>query len=159
MKIAFGTQTIDLAATGKGYSASLGDKAAYVEVVADENGRLEMLIDGRHVSAYVTADGEKRWVTVNGRTAMLTKASGARRKAMAAEHAGQLTAPMPGQVRAVNVGVGDTVTKGQTLLVVEAMKMEIRVQAPRNGVVKTLFVKAGQTVEREQSLIEIVETS
>ena len=65
---------------------------------------------------------------------------------------------MPGQVRAVNVSEGDAVTKGQTLLVLEAMKMEIRVHAPRDGVVKKLLVKQGQTVEREQILIEIVDT-
>jgi biotin carboxyl carrier protein len=64
---------------------------------------------------------------------------------------------MPGQVRALNVSEGDAVTKGQTLLVLEAMKMEIRVQAPRDGSVKKLFVKQGQTVEREQVLIEIDE--
>jgi pyruvate carboxylase subunit B len=64
---------------------------------------------------------------------------------------------MPGQVRAVNVQAGDPVTKGQTLLLLEAMKMEIRVQAPMDGVVKRLIVKQGQTVEREQVLIEIEE--
>jgi len=58
-------------------------------------------------------------------------------------------------IRAVNVSEGESVTKGQTLLVLEAMKMEIRVQAPVDGVVKKLFVKQGQTVEREQMLIEI----
>jgi biotin carboxyl carrier protein len=62
---------------------------------------------------------------------------------------------MPGQVRAVNVGEGDTVTKSQTLLVIEAMKMEIRIHAPRDGKVKKLFVQQGQTVERDQVLVEI----
>ena len=62
---------------------------------------------------------------------------------------------MPGQVRAVNVSEGDSVTKGQTLLVLEAMKMEIRIQSPMDGAVKKLLVKHGQTVEREQMLIEI----
>ena len=65
---------------------------------------------------------------------------------------------MPGQVRAVNVNEGDAVPKGQTLLVLEDMKMEIRVQALQNGLVKKLLVKQGQTVEREQMLIEIVDT-
>jgi biotin carboxyl carrier protein len=55
----------------------------------------------------------------------------------------------------VNVSAGDAVTKGQTLLVIEAMKMEIRIQAPMDGVVKTLSVKQGQIVEREQVLVEI----
>ena len=45
--------------------------------------------------------------------------------------------------------------KGQTLLVLEAMKMEIRIQAPRDGKVMKLLVKQAQTVERDQILIEI----
>jgi biotin carboxyl carrier protein len=66
---------------------------------------------------------------------------------------------MPGQIRAVKVNEGDVVTKGQTLLVLEAMKMEIRIHAPGDGRVKELFVKKGQTVEREQVLMNIVDTS
>jgi biotin carboxyl carrier protein len=57
----------------------------------------------------------------------------------------------------VNVGEGDAVTKGQTLLVLEAMKMEIRIHAPHDGIVKKLFVNQGQTVEREQVLIDVEE--
>ncbi|HEY2981092.1 MAG TPA: biotin/lipoyl-containing protein [Anaerolineales bacterium] len=165
MKLVFNDNTsahsVDLSASasGKSYRVRIADRTTELSLLNAENGRLEMLVDGRHVSAYVTVDGEKRWVTVNGRTAVLTKASGVTHKTAASDHPGQLTAPMPGQVRAVNVSVGDMVTKGQTLLVVEAMKMEIRVQAPRDGVVKRLFVKEGQPVEREQVLIEIVETS
>jgi biotin carboxyl carrier protein len=64
---------------------------------------------------------------------------------------------MPGQVRIVNVNAGDLVTKGQTLLVLEAMKMEIRIQAPQTGKIKAVLVKPGQTVEREQILIEMAE--
>jgi biotin carboxyl carrier protein len=62
---------------------------------------------------------------------------------------------MPGQVRAVNVSEGDDVKKGQTLIVLEAMKMEMKIEAPSDGVVKSLLVKAGQTVEREQMLIVV----
>ena len=64
---------------------------------------------------------------------------------------------MPGQVRAVNFSEGEAVMKGQTLLVLEAMKMEIRIQSPMDGTVNKLLVKQGQTVEREQILIEIVD--
>jgi pyruvate carboxylase len=62
---------------------------------------------------------------------------------------------MPGQVRSVAVGVGDAVKKGQTLLTMEAMKMEIRIQALKDGLVKAVHVTQGQTVEREQILIEM----
>ena len=60
-------------------------------------------------------------------------------------------------MRAVQAAEGDLVEAGQTLLLLEAMKMEIRVHAPRDGTVKKLFVEQGQTVEREQLLIEVQE--
>ena len=122
-----------------------------------ERGQVELLIDGQRVTAYVSSDGAKRWVTINGQTVILTKSSGARNRGKGGghDHASELAAPMPGLVRSVNVELGESVSKGQTLLVLEAMKMEIRIHAPREGVIKKLSVKQGQTVEREQVLIEI----
>ena len=157
MKITFETQTIDLtpAGSGKRYRATIGDKTVNVEITNTESGRLDLLIDGERVTAYVSADGAKRWVTINGQTAVLTKSSGAKRRGAGHEHASELAAPMPGQVRGVNVSEGDLVTKGQTLLVLEAMKMEIRIQAPFDGVISSISVKSGQTVEREQILVKM----
>ena len=64
---------------------------------------------------------------------------------------------LPGTVRAVNVAESETVEQGQTLLVLEAMKMEIRIQSPIDGVVARLAVVEGQTVEREEVLVEVDE--
>ena len=157
MKINFENATLDLIPSGKNYNVSVGEKSSFVEIIRSENGKLDLLIDGKHVSAYVSSDGAKRWVTVNGQTFVLTKSSGTKRGGGKHEHSGELSAPMPGQVRAVNVKEGDAVTKGQTLLVLEAMKMEIRIQAPRDGIVSSVSVEVGQTVEREQSLVKIVD--
>jgi biotin carboxyl carrier protein len=144
--------------SGKSFRVHLGEKTVEVEILQAKDGKLELLIEGKQITAYVSSDNAKRWVTVNGRTLLLTKSSGAQPRGAAHHHAaGELTAPMPGQVRAVNVSEGESVTKGQTLLLLEAMKMEIRVQAPRDGVVKKLSVQQGQTVEREQLLVEIAE--
>jgi biotin carboxyl carrier protein len=152
------TTSLNLTASGKSYRAVIGDETLNVEILQAEDGKLDLLIDGKRITAYVSSDGPKRWVTINGQTFMLTKSSGAVRRGHGGHHAaGELTAPMPGQVRAVNVSEGHAVTKGQTLLVLEAMKMEIRIHAPQDGMVKKLFVKQGQTVEREQMLIEIDE--
>lgn len=162
MKVTFDSQTLDLtpSGSGKSFRATIGDRTAEVEIIHAENGKLDLRIDGQRVTAYVSADNTRRWVTVNGQTSVLTRSSGAQRRGHAGHHAAgalRVTAPMPGQVRAVNVDEGEAVTKGQTLLVLEAMKMEIRIQAPRDGTVKKLFVRQGQTVEREQILIEIEE--
>ncbi|MET9497668.1 biotin carboxylase N-terminal domain-containing protein [Streptomyces sp. NPDC006552] len=66
--------------------------------------------------------------------------------------AGSLTAPMPGTVTVVKVAVGDEVTAGQSLLVVEAMKMEHVIAAPHAGVVTELDVTPGTTVAMDQTL-------
>ena len=157
MKIVLNQTVIDLTPQGKSYRVTMGDKTIEVEIVrADvERGKLELLVDDERVTAYVSSEGAKRWVTINGRTIALTKAAGTSRKGSSHDHASDLTAPMPGQVRSVNVVEGEAVKKGQTLMALEAMKMEIRIQAKNDGTVKKIFVKQGQTVEREQVLIEI----
>ena len=161
MKFAFDhsseTIPIDLVPLGKSYRATIGEKTVDVEILQAKDGKLNLLVDGKRVTAYVSSDNAKRWVTVNGQTCVLTKSSDAQRRSTGHDHTSELIAPMPGQVRAVNVVEGETVTKGQTLLVLEAMKMEIRIQAPRDGKVMKLLVKQTQTVEREQILIELEE--
>ncbi|AVH58609.1 MULTISPECIES: ATP-binding protein [Streptomyces] len=74
-----------------------------------------------------------------------------------AAHAGadSLTAPMPGTVTVVKVAVGDDVTAGQSLLVVEAMKMEHVISAPHAGTVSELDVTPGTTVAMDQVLAVI----
>lgn len=74
-----------------------------------------------------------------------------------AAHAGadSLTAPMPGTVTVVKVAVGDEVTAGQSLLVVEAMKMEHVISAPHAGTVAELDVVPGATVAMDQVLAVI----
>jgi biotin carboxyl carrier protein len=160
MKLTFdyGSRTfsVDLAPSGKSFRASMGKEFLTAGIRSAENGRLDLSIDGRIVAAYISTEGAKTWVTLNGRTVLLAKAAGAGR-GPGREPAGSLAAPMPGQVRSVNIRAGESVRKGQTLLVIEAMKMEIRIQAPKDGVVRVLRVKQGDTVEREQILIEVTE--
>jgi biotin carboxyl carrier protein len=158
MKTTFNTQTIEINPSNDGYVATLENKNIFIKVIRVDlqNGKMDLLIDDKRVIAYVSSDGAKRWVTINGQTLMLTKTSGAK-QGVRHDHAGGLTAPMPGQVRSVTVSEGDVVKKGQTLLTMEAMKMEIKIQALSDGVVSSVLVKNGQTVEREQILVEIVE--
>ena len=67
----------------------------------------------------------------------------------------KVTCPLPGTVIAINVKEGDTVAAGQTLLVLEAMKMENNIDAERGGVVKQILVSAGSTVMEGDVLIVI----
>ncbi len=90
--------------------------------------------------------GEKFSFTIN---------DGRQFESSAAAHGGGLTTPLPGVVVSVAVKEGDTVTAGQTLLVIEAMKMEHAIKAPRAGTVKTLKHGVGDRVREGSTLAEI----
>ena len=59
----------------------------------------------------------------------------------------QITSPMPGNILAVNVAAGDTVRKGQVLMILEAMKMENEIMCPCDGKIVSVSVTKGATVE------------
>jgi biotin carboxyl carrier protein len=153
------TFSFELNPTVNNLSAQFGTQVVDVSLISTEAGQIDLLIDGKPVRAVISRDKEKRWVTVNSQTLLLTKSSGARKNSQSGGHpAGQLVTPLPGQVRAVQITEGQLVTKGQTLLIVEAMKMEMKIVAPFDGVIKTLSVQVGQTVERDQVLGFVIES-
>ena len=65
----------------------------------------------------------------------------------------KVDAPMPGNILNIKVSAGDSVSKGDVLLVLEAMKMENDIVAPQNGTVASINVSKGDTVEAGQTLI------
>jgi acetyl/propionyl-CoA carboxylase alpha subunit len=68
---------------------------------------------------------------------------------------GAVTAIMPGKIIRVLAGEGDEVTEGDVICILEAMKMENELKAPKSGLVKALHVRAGQDVEAGAVLAEI----
>ena len=69
--------------------------------------------------------------------------------------AGSVNAPMPGTILRVNKNVGDSVNAGESVVVLEAMKMENDISSPKAGVVKALYVNKGDTVASGQVLFEV----
>jgi biotin carboxyl carrier protein len=65
----------------------------------------------------------------------------------------EIKAPMPGLVLSLNVSLGDSVAQGDSLLVLEAMKMENIIKSPSDGIVKSIEVVSSQAVEKNQVLI------
>jgi biotin carboxyl carrier protein len=103
---------------------------------------------------YAVASGGVVWVFHDGAVhEMATDEAGGRRRTARAH--GALTAPMPATVVAVKVGPGDAVRAGDTLIVLEAMKMELPVRAPGDGTVKTVHCRPGDLVQPDVSLIDL----
>ena len=103
-------------------------------------------------TVYFELNGQSREITVRDLSVKIATVQ--RRKAQP-DKLGQIGASMPGNVTKVLVKAGDTVKKGEHLLVTEAMKMETAIQAPENGVVKEVCVKAGDAIEPGDLLIEL----
>ncbi len=67
-----------------------------------------------------------------------------------------ITAPMPGAVVSVNVASGDSVNEGDVLAIIESMKLETALKAPRNGIIEAVSYEPGQTFERDAVLVKLV---
>jgi 3-methylcrotonyl-CoA carboxylase alpha subunit len=108
------------------------------------------------VLAHAILDGDAIWVHANGRTFVADVASGTsprRTRGSGDEHA--LTAPMPAAVRAVLVEIGQDVEAGDLLIMLEAMKMELPVRAPRAGTVRAIHCRPGDLVQPGPALAEL----
>jgi acetyl-CoA/propionyl-CoA carboxylase biotin carboxyl carrier protein len=119
----------------------------------DAGGGVLVTLDGQTSRYAYAEDGEVVWLGRHGAAWSFRELERlqAQRHALVAG-GGPLVAPMPGTVTVVHVGEGETVRAGQTLLVVEAMKMEHPITAPVDGTVTTLHVRPGQQVGMEQAL-------
>ena len=140
------------------YRATIGGRIYQFTAEAIEKGwALAFRENGRRITPHVVTEGDTHSVHVGGETISLTRPSQrkGRRAAAAGAHSGDVTAQMPGQVREVLVAEGDAVARGQALIILEAMKMEVRAVAPADGTVKHILVATGGVVKRGQLLAVI----
>lgn len=113
---------------------------------------------GRRHTALVHADGDRRSVFVDGAVFEIELSTGARRHPPARHHHESLTAPMPATVVEVVADRGAAVKRGDTVLILEAMKMELPVRAPRDGVVEAVHCRAGDLVQPGVPLVDLDES-
>lgn len=138
------------------YQAKIGDRTLMVQAQPLNEGGWLLALGNQRLVVYSAAAQNTRFISLDGRDYTLTvPEKPSERRTRRAARSGDLTAQMPGQVMAVPMAEGDSVARGQTLVLLEAMKMEIRVTAPVDGQVKRLLVKVGDVVERGQLLLEI----
>lgn len=152
------TVQLEQQANGR-YKAYIDDRDYEVDVRRLPTGQINLVINGQTLRTFYESDNNKTHFVAlrQGNTQHYTfkTALTSNTRKRAAASAGHIEAQMPGQVIELHVQEGDHVTEGQTLLILEAMKMEIRVSAPTSGVVQKLFASQGSTVERGQQLVDI----
>lgn len=149
---------VTLERSGDGFRALVNGVAYAVEVLDRQPGVLSLRFDGRPLTFYWAQDGSRKWISQGGCTYWLDPpAQRASQRGGEGDGNTAVRAPMPAQVLAVQVASGDPVERGQVLLLLEAMKMEIQVKSPAAGRVNRLLAAVGQTVDRDQLLVEIGE--
>ena len=147
------TYTLDMVEQSDGqYAVTIGKRTIPLHVQSLPDGGYRFQLDGESHTVYTASDKDQRYIQTDDAAYILTvPTKSARRKTASAGD--ELVAQMPGQVTAVLVKAGDDTTRGQTLLILEAMKMEIRVTAPADGRVGQILVQQGAVVERGQRLV------
>jgi len=149
---------VSLGLSGSGFYALIDGTRHELEVLDRQPGQLSLRFDGRPLTVHWADDGSRKWLSVGGCTYALDRPVSRSSSSVGTSNgAAAIRAPMPAQVRAVQVAAGERVSNGQVLLLLEAMKMEIQIKAPADGLVNRLMVVAGQTVDRDQVLVEIGE--
>ena len=123
------------------------------------HGRFRVGAGDRTLLAHAVDDGDTRWVFVDGEVIRLElEAPGARRRRAATGHE-SLSAPMPATVVRVLAAPGDRVARGATLVVLEAMKMELPLRAPHDAVVEAVRCVEGELVQPGVPLVDLDETA
>jgi biotin carboxyl carrier protein len=127
---------------------------AEINVVSLGAGAFRVSTGTRNRIAYVAGPSSARWVFLDGRVYVVDQSQRGRVKKRRHEDIG-MAAPMPATVVAVNVEPGQRVTKGDLLVMLEAMKMELPVKAPRDAVVRAIACRPGELVQPGMPLLEL----
>jgi biotin carboxyl carrier protein len=122
-----------------------------------------LIVDGRSHEAYAAQDDDTWQVLLRGRLYPITVEDEREKRLRSAAGGGvaetgefHLKAPMPGLVVSIPVEEGQTVKRGQVLLVLESMKMQNELKSPRDGTIGRMRVKAGEKVEQKQTLLSVM---
>ena len=136
--------------------------------MAEEHGTWSVEPIGTGTGAYRISDGarsrlawaagppEARWVFLDGRAYVIdtTRPSRALKRPRGGDH-GALAAPMPATVVTINVEPGQRVSRGDVLILLEAMKMELPIKSPRDATVATIACSPGELVQPGAPLLEL----
>lgn len=154
---------VTVTADGDGrYTVKVEDREYSVDLTEPQPNLFSLLLDGTSYEVGVDLEGEDCSLYVYDQFFQL-KVLDPRRLALlgkgGTDQVGgriEITSPMPGKVVKLLAGTGDDVTKGQGIVVVEAMKMENELKSPKDGTITEILVEEGQAVDAN-ALLMVVE--
>jgi len=156
-KLGEAEHNVALSRAREAYCLHVGDSLVPIDLKTSPDGRTWLTVGTRHVEVVIATRGDEVFVHLDGEAHALRYRHPLERLAAQAGGGANdlIRAPMPGSIVSVNVKAGDTVSKGQTLLVMESMKMETTLVAPRDGAVAEVQYEKGQTFERDAILLKL----
>ena len=131
---------VDFLNLGGSLFSLITENKSFEAVIDDEEGRIDVMMRGRLFEAQVL---DERAMLLMQRRGGLTVSSG------------EVHAPMPGLIVEVAAVLGGEVAQGQTVIILESMKMQNELKSPIDGLVRAIHVEAGQAVDKSDLLVEI----
>lgn len=148
---------VGLSRAKEGYRLHVNGKTIPVNLIQGPEGDWVLTTDGDVDHITLAVDGDDAYIHLDGETYHLQFEHSLQRLAELSEGsaADSVKATMPGSLVSLAVAEGDHVVTGETILIMESMKMETTIVAPRDGVVETLHIAVGQTFDKDALLVTL----
>jgi biotin carboxyl carrier protein len=158
--IAEKTYRVELARGDSGWRCRLNGHELPLDVVPAQDGVLSLLVNGKSYEVRQESTGQETTIAVGPERFSVSVRDprsfrSRARSGAAAQGVKKITAPMPGKVVRLLAATGSPVEAGQSVIVIEAMKMQNELKAPKSGVIKKINVQEGTAVDAGQTLAEV----
>ena len=149
--------TVVLEKNRDGYAVRIGSQSYGVSNVVWQENVFSYVVDGKHHTVFFASSQEGTHLNIDGEYFLLAerKLTSAAGRGTATHTGDSVSSPMPGLIVKIPVAVGTRVTEGTTLAIVEAMKMQNELRAPRDGTVKKINCKEGDQVDVLKAIVEL----
>lgn len=146
---------VALSRSSTAYRLHLGEELLDIDLRTGANGGAWLRVGEEHIAVVIATHGDDIFVHLEGETYQLRHLHPLDRLEAAADGSAEdrILAPMPGSIVSVAAQAGDAVCQGQSLLIMESMKMETTIVAPRDGVVVDVTYGQGESFERDAVLV------
>ena len=158
-QFSYGDETYDVLLTPKAqpkhYEAQVNENKYSVRLLSYLDGDITLVIDGHRQTITAMHHDNHWWIHITGHAYQLQWITPLPLPGRTIVAEGSLRAPMPGQIISIRVEIGQAVNQGDILVIMEAMKMEHRIQAPHDGIVSNIYYQIGDSVQADAVLLEI----